>query len=365
MKVGILGGGQLAWMLSLAAKTLNVSTCCLEPNSDTTASHVSEVIHAELNDLDAIEQFCQDLDVVTWETENIPLSCAKKVATLCPLYPSLAALEKSQERYLEKSFFQSIDIATAKFYPIDAHSDLQAALQTVGLPAILKTRRFGYDGKGQYLIKTTQDLEAAWQDLSNQALILEQFIPFSTEVSMIATRAIDGQCAFYPLVENLHQAGILRISKAPYNNAPLFTQAKQIMQKTLDALDYIGTLTIEFFVHDNKLIVNEMAPRVHNSGHWTIEGAQTSQFENHIRAICGLPLGDASPKGVSAMFNCIGAEPDLQAINAIADTHWYSYQKQARAKRKLGHLTINCDNEQTLQQRVDELTPLLGEGSEQ
>jgi 5-(carboxyamino)imidazole ribonucleotide synthase len=335
--VGILGAGQLAQMLSIAADKLKMRTVALAKHADDCAHFVTDIILADEQHPKAWEKFAKQADVITLETENIDLELAGFMAQRKPLMPNADALAIAQDRGNEKQTAQKLGIATAPFYLVDSKEDLQNAVAKIGLPGILKTRRFGYDGKGQYVLHTTEDIDIAWQALHDQPLILEGFVNFSCEVSLIGARSTQGETAFYPLVENQHKDGILRKSTAPYRNYPLQQAAQDIMQKLMEELDYIGVMTIEFFVCDDKLIMNEIAPRVHNSGHWTIEGAATSQFEQHLRAITGMPLGPTEVKGTVIMHNCIGEMPDKEAIASKAFYH--DYGKQPRPGRKLGHIT--------------------------
>jgi 5-(carboxyamino)imidazole ribonucleotide synthase len=242
----------------------------------------------------------------------------------------------------EKTLFRQLKIPTPEFMAVDSIDDLRAAVENIGLPGVLKTRRLGYDGRGQFYLKKPADIEAAWQTLGTVPLIYEGFVDFTREVSIIGVRSTRGETLFYPLSANTHSQGILRYSIAPYRSASLQKQAETYMRRLLKHLDYAGVLTIEFFVRGGKLIANEMAPRVHNSGHWTIEGAQTSQFENHVRAILGLPLGSTRPNGHSAMMNFIGSIPELGNILRVSGVHFHSYGKEPRPNRKLGHCTINA-----------------------
>lgn len=342
MRIGILGAGQLARMLSLAAYPLGFQTLCIDPTQEACASQVTDVITADFTDENALKKFLDQVDCVTYETENIPLASAEFISKHRPLFPSPEVLKISQDRLYEKTLFQELEIPVAEFHKIDNLEDLEDAIQKIGFPAVLKTRRFGYDGKGQFVLKSSSDIEKAWALFSNHhpELILEKWIPFQQEVSLIAVRNTASEICFYPLTRNEHREGILRFSEAPYHHADLEKQAQNYMRALLEHFNYVGVLTIEFFDADGELLANEMAPRVHNSGHWTIEGAQTSQFENHVRAICNLPLGSSEMQGPSAMFNCIGNEPSAQDILSIPGAHFHSYGKAPKPQRKLGHVTL-------------------------
>lgn len=349
MKVGVLGGGQLARMLAIAGAPLGIHLLCYEPVKNTCANDVTRVINGDFADENALTDFATQVDCVTLETENMPLQCAKFVAKHCALMPNELALKITQDRLFEKECLQSLGIQTAPFHAVNNWDDLKHALIEIGYPAILKTRKSGYDGKGQARIKDETSAKCALETLNSNELILEGFVPFEKEVSLISVRAKNGETKFYPLVENEHRDGILYLSKAPFIHDVLQQQAESYAFKLLQHFNYIGVMTIEFFVKDNQLIANEIAPRVHNSGHWTIEGARTSQFENHIRAICNLPLGSTEALGFSAMFNLIGEEPAREKVLSLANTHYHTYGKAARPGRKLGHVTMNAASREALE----------------
>jgi 5-(carboxyamino)imidazole ribonucleotide synthase len=354
MKLAILGGGQLARMLSLSAHTLGIQTICLDPSPEACAKEVTKVITAPLTDEKALDQLLENADCVTIETENIPLSCVEYVTQSRTFYPSVKALAVSQDRLLEKSFLNSLSIPTAAFFEVNSKESLEQAYSELGL-SILKTRRLGYDGKGQCVLKSQADLERGWQSLRDQELILEKFIPFEFEVSLIGVRNKEKQISFYPLVRNYHKDGILRWSETPVDKLGLQKEAEGIVTSILTALDYVGILSVEFFYDGNQLLVNEMAPRVHNSGHWTMEGAYTSQFENHLRAIFDLPIGSTEAIGYSFMLNCIGDMPAIKECLSIPGAHYHKYGKAARPNRKLGHVTLvdtNNDRYQKSKQRL-------------
>lgn len=340
MKLGILGGGQLARMLALAAYPLGIQILCLDPSPEACASQVAPVITADWSDETALQKLLNAADVITYETENIPLACTNFLAKTHTLLPSADILRIAQDRLQEKTFFQSLQIPTPQFAKINSIDQLHTAMEHLGFPAVLKTTRMGYDGKGQQVLKTPADITPAWSSLKNSTLILEKFIDFEYEVSLIAVRNRQGEIRFYPLVRNQHQQGILRWSEAPFNHAKLQAQAEQHAQRILETLNYIGVLTIEFFYDGQQLIANEMAPRVHNSGHWTIEGAQTSQFENHLRAIFNLPLGSTAVTGFAFMLNGIGCLPPISSCLKIPGVHFHTYGKAPRPNRKLGHITL-------------------------
>lgn len=341
MKIGIIGAGQLGRMLALAGYPLGLRFVFLDQSPDAPGAQVGQIIQGAFDDPQQLLKLAQQVDLVTFDVENVPVEAVEPVAAMKPFYPPVKALGASQDRLHEKALFRSLEIPTAPFAAVDSLSDLVHAADRIGIPGILKTRRLGYDGRGQFHIRRPADLEPAWQALGSVPLIYEGFIRFAREVSLIGVRSTIGATSFYPLSANTHAHGILRYSCAPYRNAALQRQAQIYMKRLLKTLDYAGVLTIEFFVQQGRLIANEMAPRVHNSGHWTIEGARTSQFENHIRAILGLPLGSTEAIGHSAMVNFIGTIPDLPTALRVPGVHFHSYGKEPRPNRKLGHCTIN------------------------
>jgi len=356
MRVGILGAGQLGRMLALAGYPPGIRCTVYDPAKESCASQVCDQIVGEFDDFQALYQLVQASDLVTYEFENVPVESARWLAERVPVYPPPRALEVSQERLAEKEFFQSLGIPTPPFAAIDTRKDFDNALREIGLPAVLKTRRFGYDGKGQAVIQTTVEAEAAWQRLGGRPLILEGFVPFDRELSLIAVRCRDGTVVTYPLIENIHRDGILHRSIAPAGSTgeELTERATEYATRVLSELNYIGVLTIEWFQDGARLLANEMAPRVHNSGHWTIEGAFTSQFENHIRAVCGLPLGRTDAIGFSAIYNFIGEVPATSKVLANPDAHLHIYGKNPRPGRKVGHVTLRAGSAEELAEKLPE-----------
>jgi 5-(carboxyamino)imidazole ribonucleotide synthase len=357
MTVGILGGGQLGRMLALAGYPLGLRFRVLEPAPEAATEHVAERVPGAFDDPEWLDRFAAGLDLVTYEFENVPVTAVRHLARTVPVYPPAEALEAAQDRWVEKSFLQDLGIPTPPFLAVETHADLDQALDVLGLPAVLKTRRFGYDGKGQWFLHRPEHALEAWRALSGVPLILESFVPFDRELSILAVRGRDGRTAFYPLVENHHRAGMLRFSRAPAPGltAALQEQAEDHARRVLEALGYVGVVAIEFFQVGDRLLANEMAPRVHNSGHWTIEGAETSQFENHLRAVLGWPLGSTVPLGQSAMINLIGTLPDLAAVLAVPQAHLHLYGKTPRPGRKLGHVTIRAPDDATLARRLEQI----------
>jgi 5-(carboxyamino)imidazole ribonucleotide synthase len=344
--IGILGGGQLGYMLALAGYPLDLHFRFLDPSPQAPVGRIATRVTAEYTDFDALEKFAHGLALVTYEFENVPVEAARFLQKIVPVYPPPQALEVAQDRLSEKSLFQKLAIPTTEFAAVNSAKGLQDAVRKLGLPAILKTCRLGYDGKGQWVLRTTEDVEAVRKEFPSTPLVLEKFVNFSRELSILAVRGRSGETAFYPLVENHHRGGILRLSLAPAPNlaAKLQAEAEAAARHVLEALDYVGVLAIELFEYDGRLLANEMAPRVHNSGHWSIEGAVTSQFENHLRAVTGLPLGDTRTSGHSAMLNLIGELPESADILAVSDAHLHVYGKSLRPGRKVGHVTLRADS---------------------
>jgi 5-(carboxyamino)imidazole ribonucleotide synthase len=361
MIVGVLGGGQLGRMLALAGYPLGLRFRFLDLSARGPAGQLAELHAGDYEDPDVLHRFSEGLDVITYEFENVPVASARLLAARLPVYPPPAALEAAQDRLVEKTFFHGLDIPTPPFVAVDSEESFRAGLRLIGLPAVLKTRRLGYDGKGQLVLREPKDAEYAWRVLGDVPQILEGFVPFRRELSVLAVRSRGGETAFYPLVENHHREGMLRLSLAPAPGltAELQRQAEDYARRVLEELDYVGVLAIEFFEHDGRLLANEMAPRVHNSGHWTIEGATTSQFETHLRAILGWPLGSTEPVGHAAMVNLIGSTPPPEMVLSLPRTHLHLYGKAPVAGRKLGHVTIVEHDEAALQSRVEELRTLL------
>lgn len=340
MKLGILGGGQLARMLALSGHALGIQTVCYDNSSEACAKDVTDVIHAPFTDKEALTRFAAEVDCITIETENIPLDCAEFLSQKKPFFPSVEALKLSQDRWLEKEYLTSLGIPVAPYARVDSMDDLNAAMRALNTPAVLKTRRMGYDGKGQYDLASEHDVPQAWEAIGAEALILEQRIPFERELSLIVVKGSTGAFCAYPLIENTHAKGILRYSEAPYVDDPLQAQAEHYAQLILNALDYRGVLTIEYFCYQNQLLVNELAPRVHNSGHLTMEASHTSQFENHLRALFSLPLGCCDFVSKGLMVNALGQMPDRAAVFNIPCVHYHDYRKLPKPLRKVGHLTL-------------------------
>ena len=361
MRVGVLGAGQLGRMLALAGYPLGLEFRLLDTVVQAPAGALAQLMVGDYADLDLLDRFAEDLKVITYEFENVPLPAAEYLSHRVAVFPPPVALEAAQDRVAEKIFFQGLNIPTPIFYPLLTKNDLLDGLERTDLPAVLKTRTLGYDGKGQFVLRRKADVDRAWEALGGQPLILEAFVEFEREVSILAVRSRTGEIAFYPLVENHHREGILRKSlvPAPALTPELQAQAEDYAVRVLERLGYVGVLAIEFFQVGAQLYANEMAPRVHNSGHWTIEGAETSQFENHLRAVLGLPLGSTASRGHSAMLNLIGVKPDFARVLSVPGAHLHWYGKEVRPGRKVGHVTVRVDSGGELESAVQAVSALL------
>ena len=357
MKVGVLGAGQLARMIALAGYPLGVDFIFLDPSADACANRLGEHLLGDYDDPRLLAQLAERADVVTYEFENVPADVAEFLASHTQVHPSPEALAIAQDRLIEKSFFHDLDIPTPAYAAVNSFEDLEQAMLMIGWPAILKSRTLGYDGKGQSLLKSADDLKSAWELLAGAPAIVEAFVPFNREVSIIAARNVSGAIVFYPLSENFHRGGILRVSEC-CDNDPMQQQAESYISRLMEELDYVGVLALELFEIDGKLIANEFAPRVHNSGHWTIEGAETSQFENHLRAILDLPLGATTPVGKTAMVNFIGGLPVTEELLAIPHAHLHLYDKAPRKGRKVAHATVRAETTEKLTTLIKQLTAL-------
>jgi 5-(carboxyamino)imidazole ribonucleotide synthase len=363
--VGILGGGQLARMLALSGAPLGLRFLVMDSVADACAGQFAPMVVGDYRDEAALAEFARQVDCATFDFENVPAESAQWLARRVPVFPSPVALAVAQDRLAEKTLFNRLGIGTPKFRDVPSRAALDAALADVGAPAILKTRRLGYDGKGQFRLRTPDDADAAWSALGSQAssvgLILEGFVRFQRELSVVAVRSRSGEFRAWPITENWHDAGVLSLSLAPARaSETICARALDYARQVATELDYVGAFALELFECDGALLANEMAPRVHNSGHWTIEGAETSQFENHLRAVLGLPLGSTSARGTSCMLNWIGELPDAAAILGVEGGHWHDYGKHARSGRKVGHATVRADDDETLRQRLMAIGRALG-----
>jgi 5-(carboxyamino)imidazole ribonucleotide synthase len=340
LHVGIVGAGQLGRMMALAGYPLGIRCSFLDTRGDLPGGQVASIRIGKLEDAALLADLAAESDVLTFDWENISGRALAPLANLTAIRPPPGALEVSQDRLLEKALFKRLKIPVAEHAAVDSVEDLARAVEELGAPGILKTRRMGYDGKGQCAIAKPADMDRAWRRIGAPGLIYEKFQRFSREISLVAARSLQGDIAYYPLCANTHAGGILRYSVAPYAHAALERAARAYMQRVMNELDYTGILAIEFFVVRGRLVANEMAPRVHNSGHWTIEGCVTSQFENHLRAICGMPLGSTRPLGHAAMINFLGQMPERDRLLEIDGLAYHDYGKDPRPGRKLGHCTI-------------------------
>jgi 5-(carboxyamino)imidazole ribonucleotide synthase len=360
VNIGILGGGQLGRMLALAGYPLGHRFVFLDPAPEALAG-LGDHLVAPPDDERALAQLAARVDVVTYEFENVPVSAVRTLAARVPVFPPPGALEVSQDRLAEKTLFARLGIPTAPFAAVDSPEALERALAAIGLPAVLKTRRLGYDGKGQAVLGSREEAGKAWSMLGGAPCIVEGFVRFTRELSVLAVRGRDGAATCYPLVENHHEGGILRRSLAPAPGVvpALAEQAERFARTILADLRYVGVLALELFEVEGRLLANEMAPRVHNSGHWTIEGAEASQFENHLRAVTGAPLGSTAARGHAAMLNLIGSWPEPSTVLGVPGAHLHLYGKAPRPGRKTGHVTVRCDDPVTLLERVTTLERLI------
>ena len=354
-RVGIVGAGQLGRMLALAGYPLGIDCRFLDPDADSPGGQVAEVVLGALDDAAALTRLASHVDVITLEIENVAVEALESVLDRIAVFPPPAVIGVAQDRLSEKQLFRSLGIPTAPFLPIDSAEDLHGAGGTLGWPVVLKTRSLGYDGRGQRIANSLETLVSAWDELDRAPAIAEGWVEFERELSLIGVRGARQERVFYPLAENVHDAGILASTIAPYTNAELQKQAESWLTAIMEKFDYRGVLTVEFFHTRAGLVANEMAPRVHNSGHWTIEGAETSQFENHLRAILGWPLGDPSPRGYAAMLNLLGEFPRRETVLAVPGAHLHDYGKSPRIGRKLGHCTLVDPDRGRLLERLSAL----------
>jgi 5-(carboxyamino)imidazole ribonucleotide synthase len=327
--VACIGGGQLGRMLGLAGLPLGLGLRFLDPAPDACAGAVGELVVGAYDDRDGLERLARGADVVTFEFENVPVEAAARVGAV----PGVAALERGQDRLHEKELFRSLGIATARF----------GSLEETGLPALVKTRRLGYDGKGQRRVHKPEAIGVGE--------LAEELVPFDRELSIVGVRGRDGETRFWPVGENVHRDGILRVTRAPASDAPQ-REAEELCAALLDELGYVGVLAVELFEVDGRLLANEFAPRVHNTGHWTIDGAETSQFENHLRAVLGVPLGPTGARATSVMVNLIGGVPPLEELLALPGARVHLYGKEPRAGRKVGHVTLVDPDERVVERAV-------------
>ena len=367
-RIGILGAGQLGQMLALAGIPLGVRFSFYSPTPSPTADAVGTVTIGEYDDAESLRAFARSVDVVTYEFENVSAEAVSIIESECKVWPPRDALFTSQDRALEKERFTRLGIPVAPYRLVESLDDLVGAIAEVGPRGILKTRRFGYDGKGQVRIGSQADAAEALASLGGSGLVYEQLVDFQRELSVIAVRTWDGVTTCYPTVQNHHRSGILRTTIAPAPNVDdgRRAEAERYVRALLQDFAYVGIIALELFDTGSGLLANEMAPRVHNSGHWTIEGAETSQFENHVRAVCGLPTGSCEPVGHSVMVNLIAEHPDTDAVLRVADAHLHLYGKTERPGRKLGHITVRSSSQADAARHTEELyrIPRIAGGNE-
>lgn len=362
-RVGVLGGGQLGRMLAEAGRPLGMAFRFWDPGAAESIAGFGEHIRADWDDDAALERFVEGLDVVTYEFENVPVSLAHRLQDFVPVRPGPAALDVAQDRLSEKTRFESLGIATNGYWPVDGPGSLASAVAEVGFPAVLKTRRFGYDGKGQEVLRAAADVDGAFDRLGSVPCILEAFVPFDREVSMVAVRTLDGQLHPYPLVENAHVEGILSRTDAPAPDVSdtVRLQAEEAVRALANSLDYVGTLAVEFFQVGDRLLANEMAPRVHNSGHWSQDGAVTTQFENHVRAVCGLPVGPTAVAWPTVMLNLIGRRGHPETLLACRGARLHDYGKSERPGRKVGHVNVLGSSFEEALERAGAVREVIGD----
>jgi len=362
--VGILGGGQLARMLALSGAPLGLRFLVMDAADDACAGQFAPMVVGDYRDAGALAEFASRVDVATFDFENVPAESAQWLIERVPVFPIPRALATAQDRLAEKTLFGELGIPVPDFAAVDSREALDQAIGRVGVPCILKTRRLGYDGKGQFRLRGAGDADAAWDALGGQAatvgLILEAFVPFERELSVVAVRGRNGEFRTWPLTENWHVDGVLSASLAPARvDRQMADTAFDYARRLGESLDYVGVFALELFARDGQLLANELAPRVHNSGHWTLEGAETSQFQNHLRAVLGLPLGATDAIGHACMLNWIGHMPDAGCVLREPGGHWHDYGKSPRAGRKVGHATLRSDSPEALAQALQRVGDAL------
>ena len=351
MRIGIIGAGQLGQMLGYAARDLGVECCFVDPSDSPPAADCGEVLQRPFDDSEALAKLAATCDVVTYEFENVPVEALYKIDGKVPVYPPANALRHAQDRLDEKRLFDQLDIPLPGYRTVDSREDIVSATEELGLPVVIKSRRLGYDGKGQFIVRERDDIDTAWKTVGGQPLIAEQWIKFDFEVSCIGARNVDGDIVIYPLSRNFHDGGILKTSRSPIDAPVLADRAETYVRRMLGHLDYVGVLALELFVCGDDLFANEFAPRVHNSGHWTIEGSATSQFENHLRAVMNRPLGSTASLNHAGMVNLIGDIPGTIRSQELGVLH--DYGKAPRPGRKLGHITVTAESAAERDRLVD------------
>ncbi len=360
-RIGVLGAGQLGRMLAIAGYPLGQKFGFYGMSDDEPSALLGHM-YKQADDVDSLQKLVAFADVITYESENTSVEQVREIAKTTPVYPAEKSLFVSQHRGREKGMFDQLEIPCAPYQIVDSLDSLRVAVEEIGLPAVLKTTTEGYDGKGQFVLKDKDQIEQAWSEIGGRELILEGFVDFIRELSIVAVRNADNEHVYYPLVQNVHHEGILRYTIAPARDISeeVQQQAEAYMERLLDELDHVGVLTLELFETTDGLVANEMAPRVHNSGHWTIEGALTSQFENHVRAITGLPLGSTEPRQtIAAMINIIGETGPVDKVLTMSNAFLHLYDKAERKGRKLGHINLIAEDEDKLFEMFNQLTDFL------
>ena len=360
-RIGVLGAGQLGRMLAISGYPLG-QKFGFYGTSDDEPSALLGHMYKQSDDTSSLNSLVEFADVITYESENTSIEQVREIAKTTPVYPAEKSLFTAQHRGREKAMFDQLNIPCAPYQVVDSLESLKLAVEEIGLPAVLKTTTEGYDGKGQFVLKEASQVDQAWSEIGGRELVLEGFINFQRELSIVAVRNANNEHVYYPLVQNVHHEGILRYTIAPARevSAEIQQQAEHYMQSLLDELDHVGVLTLEVFETVDGLVANEMAPRVHNSGHWTIEGAYTSQFENHVRAITGMPLGDTSPRQpIAAMINIIGETGPVEKVLSMPNAFLHLYDKEERAGRKLGHINVIAVDEDSLYKDIQNLSDFL------
>lgn len=358
-KIGVVGAGQLGLMLGQAGEKLGVECIFLDPADNPPAAAVGEVLKYAFDDMDGLQKLLAASDLITYEFENVPVAAMEALCSDTTVFPPPSALRSAQDRLVEKEMFLGLDIPVPRYQTVDSDDDLRNACYEIGLPLVIKTRRMGYDGKGQMVMRRIAEIEKVMQTLGNADLIAEEMVPFDREVSAIGARSQAGDIVCYPLTENHHEEGILRTSRALVDPGPLADVASEYLDKLLRHLNYVGVVALELFEIDGQLKANEFAPRVHNSGHWTIEGSTTSQFENHLRAALDDGLGAVDMTGTAGMINLIGSVVEASDLQEIPDTYLHLYGKEPRPGRKLGHITILAEDENKRESTLIEVGKLL------
>ncbi len=361
--LGVMGGGQLGRMLAMAAARLGVRTRVFDPSAEACAGDVAELVVGAYDNEGALARFCEGLDAATVEFENVPIDAVTFVQDRVPFYPNARSIAQAQDRLHEREAFRKAGLQTPRDGAVTNEQEIEVALRAMGSPAILKSRRFGYDGKGQAWIREPSDVPGAWERIGQRAALLDEAVSFQRELSLVMVRGRTGEVRHYAATENVHVDGILHTSRAPAEvDASALNNLRQSVEAMLSSLDYVGVVAVEVFDCNGQYLVNEFAPRVHNSGHWTIEGAVTSQFENHVRAVMGLPLGSTDSRGHAGMVNLIGTVGEFKQQLACEGAQFHAYGKLPRDGRKVGHVTVCAETAAFRDARLREVECLVEKG---